>query len=247
MNSETAINVLVAVIAYNEEDSLQKVINELQRINAEKKFKFRVVIFDDCSIDNTCKIGIRNNIEVVRHPLQSGNGMFMISTYLRFAYDHDFDMAVQFDGDNQHLSTYIPILCENLVSKKANIIIGSRYLRKKKFKKIKNSLSKFDRLIGNFIITFTLNKILKLNITDSTSGMRAYDKKAILSLKDSSIDTFDNLTFYNLVKEKDLELSEIQVEMRERLAGSSEFTFLKKLIYIPSLVFSIIFTLINRR
>ena len=73
MNSETDINVLVAVIAYNEEDSLQKVINELQNINAEKKFKFRVVIFDDCSIDNTCKIGIRNNIEVVRHPLQSGN------------------------------------------------------------------------------------------------------------------------------------------------------------------------------
>lgn len=247
MNSETALNVLVAVIAYNEEDSIQKVINELHRINAEKKFKFKVVIFDDCSIDNTCKIAIRNNIEVVRHPLQSGNGMFMISTYLRFAYDHNFDIAVQFDGDNQHLSTYIPLMCENLASKKGNIIIGSRYLRKKKFKKIKNSLSKFDRLIGNFIITFTLNKILKFNITDSTSGMRAYDKKAILSLKDSSIDAFDNLTFYNLVKEKDLELSEIQVEMRERLSGSSEFTFLKKLIYIPSLIFSIIFTLINRR
>ena len=247
MNSETSIKVLVAVIAYNEEDSLQKVINELRPLNADKKFKFRVVIFDDCSIDNTCKIGRENNIEIVSHPLQSGNGMFMISTYLRFAYDQNFDIVVQIDGDNQHVSTYIPILCENLSSQKANIIIGSRYLKKKKFQKIKNSLSNFDRLIGNFIITFTLNNFLKLNITDSTSGMRAYDRRAILSLKDLSIDAFDNLTFYNLVKEKDLELSEIQVQMRERFSGSSEFTFLKKLIYIPSLLFSIIFTLVNRK
>ena len=247
MNSETSIKVLIAVIAFNEEDSLQKVINALQDINAEKKFKFKVVIFDDCSIDDTCKIGRRNNIEIVSHPLQSGNGMFMISTYLRFAYDQDFDMVVQFDGDNQHLSSYIPLLCGNLASKRANIVIGSRYLRKKKFQEIKSSLSNLDRLIGNIIITFTLNNILKLKITDSTSGMRAYDRKAILSLKDSSIDAFDNLTFYNLVKRKDLKLSEIQVQMRERISGSSEFTFLKKLIYVPSLFFSIMFTLINRR
>ena len=247
MKSNTKVKVLIAIIAYNEQGSIQAVINEVSSITYDKNFMVQIVVFDDCSTDRTVEISRNNNLEVVSHPWGSGNGMFTISTYLKFAYEENFDIAVQIDGDNQHIATYIPLLCSELISRKDNIIIGSRYLLKKRFAQLRNSLSHFDRIIGNYMIATLLRNVLRLEITDSTSGMRAYDRKAILSLKDSSIDAFDNLTFYNIVKGKNLKVSECPVTMRERKAGSSEFTFLKKIVYVPSLFFSIIYTLINRR
>ncbi len=241
------IKILIAIIAFNEEESIQKVIDGTQRLNFGEDTEYRVVVFNDSSTDNTQEISEKNNIEVVTHPFQSGNGMYMISTYLQFAYEENVDIIIQIDGDNQHISSYLPSLYKKLVITKSNLVIGSRFLKRKKFNGIFKSLSNFDRILGNHIISITLRKFLGLNISDPTSGMRAYDKKAIFALKDNSIETFDNLTFYCCVAKQGLVLSEHQVDMMERKTGISEFTFIKKLIYIPSLLFSIFFVFINRR
>ena len=89
-------------------------------------------------------------------------------------------------------------------------------LIKKKFSNIFSTISNFDRILGNFIISLTLKKFVGLNIYDPTSGMRAYDKKAIIALKDNSLETFDNLTFYGCVSNQRLKLNEYQVDMMER-------------------------------
>ena len=130
--------------------------------------------------------------------------MYVIPTYLQFAYEANVDIVIQIDGDNQHKSEYLPAICTKLFSTNSNIVIGSRYLEKKKFKVIFSSISKFDRILGNYIISFALKRFVGLCISDPTSGMRAYDKKAIIELKDKSLVTFDNLTFYECVANQGL-------------------------------------------
>ena len=247
MVSTSKVKILIAIIAWNEEDSIQKVFDGIKRLNLGGDSEYRVVVFNDSSTDDTLRISKKNNVEVVSHPFQSGNGMFVISTYLQFAYEENIDIVIQLDGDNQHKASYIPLLCKQLKESNSNIVIGSRYLEKKKFNGISRSISNFDRILGNYIISKALEKFLRLKITDPTSGMRAYDRKAICSLKDNSIETFDNLTFYCCVAKQGLLLSEYQVDMMEREAGDSEFTLFKKLVYVPSLLFSILYTLVNRR
>ena len=247
MVPSSKIKILIAIIAQNEAGSIEKVIKGTQRLNFGEDSEYRVVVFNDSSTDNTLEISKKNNVEVVTHSFQSGNGMFVIPTYLQFAYEANVDIVIQIDGDNQHKSEYLPAIYKKLVMTNSNIVIGSRFLEKKKFSGIFSSISKFDRLLGNYIISFTLKKLVGLDISDPTSGMRAYDKRAIIALKDKTLETFDNLTFYSCVANQRLKLNEHQVDMMERESGSSEFTFLKKLVYLPSLLFSIVYVVVNRR
>ena len=240
---KTKKKVLIAILAYNEEDSLQYVFDDLNKNISSESFEYELCVFNDCSSDNTYEVTKKNNIQIINHPFQSENGMFLISTYLTLAFNENFDFVIQFDGDYQHIASYIPIFCKEIMESDSNMIIGSRYLNRSKLKKFPIY---FDRLIGNIIISFFLRIIFGLNITDSTSGMRIYDKKAINILKDKTIESFDNFIFYSISAKNNLKISEIPVNMRKRIAGESEFTFLKKFLYVPSLFFSIIYVLIRK-
>ena len=55
--------------------------------------------------------------------------MFVIPTYLQFAYEENVDIVIQIDGDNQHKSEYLPAIYNKLMTTNSNIIIGSRYLK----------------------------------------------------------------------------------------------------------------------
>ena len=82
MVSTSKVKILIAIIAWNEEDSIQKVFDGIKRLNLGGDSEYRVVVFNDSSTDDTLRISKKNNVEVVSHPFQSGNGMFVISTYL---------------------------------------------------------------------------------------------------------------------------------------------------------------------
>ena len=182
MVSTSKIKILIAIIAHNEAGSIEQVIQGTEKLNFGEDSEYRVVVFNDASTDETLKITKKNNVEVVSHVFQSGNGMYVIPTYLQFAYEANVDIVIQIDGDNQHKSEYIPAICKKLFSTNSNIVVGSRYLEKKKFKGIFSSISKFDRILGNYIISFALKRFVGLPISDPTSGMRAYDKKAIIAI-----------------------------------------------------------------
>ena len=78
MVSTPKLKILIAIIAQNEAGSIEKVIKGTERLNFGENSEYRVVVFNDASTDDTLKISKKNNIEVVSHSFQSGNGMFVI-------------------------------------------------------------------------------------------------------------------------------------------------------------------------
>ena len=115
------MRVLVIVPAYNEEESIKKVIDNL----IDNYPQYDYVIVNDGSKDKTSKICHENNYQIIDLPVNLGlTGAFQ--TGMKYAYREGYDCAIQFDADGQHLPQYIHDLEQALLT--GDIAIGSRFV-----------------------------------------------------------------------------------------------------------------------
>ena len=96
------------------------------------------------------------------------------------------------------------------------------------------------RMLGSNIIQFAIKLVTGKRITDPTSGMRAYNKKAIKEFITNSSLTPEPDTIVYMIK-KGLNVQEVQVEMKEREFGESYLNTFKSIEYMLSMMFSIVF------
>ena len=119
--------VLAVVPAYNERDNIVSTIEDL-RTNAPG---VDYVIVNDGSKDDTLAICREHGYNVIDLPVNLGlAGAFQ--TGMRYAYEQDYDYAVQFDADGQHSAAYIEDMVALAERNHVNIVIGSRFASTKK-------------------------------------------------------------------------------------------------------------------
>src|SRR5690606_5002460 len=129
--------------------------------------------------------------------------------------DNDFDFAVQIDGDGQHPPEYIPVLHFEMVEKNWDVAIGSRFIKKDGFQ------SSVLRRSGITYFQFLLKLIIGKTITDSTSGMRLMNRKAMQLLYAYYPDEYPEPEALILYARGGLQFGEVAVVMRERQGGES--------------------------
>ena len=117
------MKVLLIIPAYNEEGNILNTVNSIREFSNELDY----VVINDGSTDNTLKILQENNINHVNliHNLGIGGA---VQTGYKYAYQNNYDIAIQFDGDGQHDVTYVSTICEPIIQNQADMCIGSRYL-----------------------------------------------------------------------------------------------------------------------
>ena len=114
------------------------------------------VVINDGSKDNTLNIlGEQNHFSFIDLPVNLGIGGAMQTGYL-YAYQNNYDIAIQLDGDGQHDPHYIQKLIQPLVNGQADMAIGSRYIEKTGFQ------STGMRQLGIKIISTSLKILLPL-------------------------------------------------------------------------------------
>ena len=113
-----------------------------------------------------------------------------------------------------------------------DVAIGSRFANEKK----PHSL----RMLGSNLISFCIKITTWKKIKDTTSGMRAYNKKAIKEFITNTSLTPEPDTIVYMIK-KGLNVQEVQVEMKEREFGESYLNAFKSIEYMLSMMFSIVF------
>ncbi len=221
------MKVIVIIPAYNEEDSILKVVRDLKAANIGCDY----LVINDCSKDNTLEILRKEGIQHLDLPVNLGLTGAVQAGY-KYAYYHNYDAAIQFDGDGQHLPQYIPMLVEE-IKNGYDIVIGSRFVDNKKGLSL--------RMLGSRIITFAIKLTTGKKINDPTSGMRIINKKYI---KDYAFEINrkpepDTLAFQ--IK-KGAKVKEVQVEMEERFAGESIYSGISSSIkYMVKVIITIIF------
>jgi len=159
--------VVACIPAYEEEKTIARVVLQAQR------YVDRVVVCDDGSGDLTAEIAERLGADVVRHERNMGYGS-ALRTLFEKARELNADIMVILDADGQHDPREIPKLLEPIKKVEADVVIGSRFIGKQK----QQSTSAY-RELGIKIITALTKRISGTNISDATSGFRAYSRRAI--------------------------------------------------------------------
>lgn len=221
------MKVLIVIPAYNEAESILSVIERLNEANTGCDY----IVVNDCSKDDTKKILIENNIKHLDLPVNLGLQGAVQAGY-KYAYYNDYDAAIQFDGDGQHLPEYIRPLVNEL-AKGYDIVIGSRFVNEKKHFSL--------RMIGSRIITFAIKVTTGQTITDPTSGMRILNKEMIKDYAFGLNRKPEPDTLAYQIK-KGYRVKEIQVKMDERTTGQSAYAGLGHSIkYMFKVIMAIIF------
>ena len=98
----------------------------LDKIKKKLSFELDYIVINDGSSDNTLGICLENKIPVINlvHNLGIGGG---VQTGYKYALNHNYDIAIQFDGDGQHDANYIEKLATN-IDEGNSLVIGSRFV-----------------------------------------------------------------------------------------------------------------------
>ena len=234
------MRVLMIIPAYNEENSIVSTVQSLSKANL-KGDTLDYVIINDGSKDNTKKVCEENKLNFVNLPVNLGIGG-AVQTGYKYALEHDYDVAIQFDGDGQHDAAYIKNLV-NEIKNGADIAIGSRYVAE-----LSEFKSTFIRRIGIKFLSFLIKICTGKRIYDPTSGFRASNKERIkMFASEYPTDYPEPDTIVTVIK-KGYNVAEIPVKMKERTSGKSSLSSpIKAMFYMIKVSVAIILSSMTTR
>lgn len=192
----------ILIPAFNEEETLGRVIKTLP-----KKFPgvtaLEIIIVNDGSLDRTREIALKNNVTVISHWLNRGLGGGL-GTGFAYAKAQNFDCLITFDADGQHHPDDIAPVIKPIIQKKADVVVGSRFLTKK-------GQMPWYRRIGIFGFNIITYLLFWTWTTDSQSGLRAFSRRAIelIDIKSNKMEVSSE--FFNEIQAKNLKMVEIPI------------------------------------
>jgi len=149
------------------------------------------------------------------------------------AANDGYDYTVKIDADGQHKPEEITKLLNPLINDEADMTAGSRYLT---LDENHNSAVRE----GGIVFSSTLvSSFWKMKITDITSGMRAWNRKAIQTLLPTYMErgVVEDSVFWVietfLASKKRLRLKEVPIEVLPRKYGNSKSFSLDKMLLYP--------------
>ena len=163
------MKLLIGIPAYNEEAIVGKIVKSFPDKIAGIKEK-DILVVDDGSSDKTFTTAKNSGAIVIRHILNRGLGG-ALKTIFTFARSNKYDILVTMDADGQHNPVDVSKIIEPIVKNGINVVIGSRW----KSARVKVWSRYIFNQLAN-IITFLLFGVWS---SDSQSGFRSFNRKAI--------------------------------------------------------------------
>jgi glycosyltransferase involved in cell wall biosynthesis len=219
---------LIIIPAYNEESSIAAVIKEIQSLRRG----YDIIVIDDGSTDRTFEEARGAGARVLRLPINLGIGA-AVQTGFRYALRKKYDAVIQVDGDGQHDPRFIDALLSPISADEADVVIGSRFLKRSGYR------STWPRRFGSRIFSLINSAIIRQEITDNTSGFRAYSRPSFEYLADRYPSDYPEPETIVLLARKKYRMLEKPVAMRQRLGGRSSISALMSIYYMAKVLLSI--------
>ena len=219
--------VLVVIPAYNEEKNIERVVDNL----ISNYGQYDYVVVNDGSTDGTRRVCRKRGYNLLDLPVNLGLGG-AIKSGMKYANYNQYEYVLQFDGDGQHQAQYIDTMIRKMEETDADIVIGSRFVEKRK--------PLTPRMIGSQLITYAIWLTTRGKyIGDVTSGMRLFNKRMIKRFGYEMHYSPEPDTLAYLLN-RGVKIEEVQVEMLERENGTSYLNFFGSLDYMWQMMFSIL-------
>lgn len=223
----------VIIPAYNEEQSISKVIADIPRGLVSE-----IVVVNNNSTDSTKERALSSGAVVLDESFQ-GYGASCL-TGIDYLASRDTEIIVFLDGDYSDYPEELPLLVEPILNENYDFVVGSRVLGKRE----KGALPVQSR-IGSIIAGILIRTFWKTGYTD-LGPFRAIRTDSLLKL--GMKDRWYGWTVEMQIKaiKKNLKLKEIPVSYRKRIGKSKVTGTLRGTIMASVIILKTIFAeLIN--
>ncbi|HXS46532.1 MAG TPA: glycosyltransferase family 2 protein [Solirubrobacterales bacterium] len=222
---------LVFIPAWNEADSVAAVIAGVRECLPDAD----VLVVDDGSGDETTARATEAGATVASLPFNQGLGAALQTGYL-YALREGYDFCAHLDADGQHPPAEVARLLEEVRADRADLVIGSRYRERDGGGRgggpgddYKPTIS---RRIGTSVFRFFLTLATRQRFTDTTSGMRAANRRVMELFSENYSPDFAEIESLQLAVRQGLRVEEVPVRMLERTGGTSFLTPVRSAFFI---------------
>ena len=167
-------SLIILIPSFNELNNLKKFVKEIHK-------RYKVLVIDDCSSDNTSTWLKKNKINFIKNKKNIGYEQRLIKGLKILSKRKKVEKIITMDADGQHKIKYIKKFINVSNNKNPDLIIGSR---KKKNRFIESIISKIFQI--------------KYSLEDPLSGFKLYKRE---KLKKVRFDNFKKFFLVDLVLE----------------------------------------------
>ncbi|KXS46284.1 MAG: family 2 glycosyl transferase [Methanohalophilus sp. T328-1] len=201
------IKLVVMIPAYNEENTIGKVVREIPaKINGIDQIE--ILVINDGSEDRTVEEALNAGAHrIMSHKTNLGLAK-SFRDGLNEALSIGADIIVNTDADFQYNQTEIPKLIEPILQEQADIVIGDRQIEKL------DHMPK-GKYFGNKIATWVTRRATGWPVKDAQTGFRAFSREAARKMNLTGEYTYVQETLI-YAAQKDLTLVQIPIEFRRR-------------------------------
>jgi hypothetical protein len=224
----TTRETLVFIPAWNEEESLPAVLDELRRELPEAE----VLVVDDGSTDRTAEVAREHGAEVLSFGENRGLRAAIAAGY-GYAAEHGYAFCGRVDADGQHPVAELRNLLELVRSGEWDVAVGSRFaavdgngFTRERYE------SSAARRIGTGLLRRSIEAVLDQPFHDSTSGMYAVNARAMSILARPYSSGAPEVEGILRLHDEGLRVTEVPVEMRERTSGESKLQGKKAIVLV---------------
>ncbi len=217
---------LVFIPAWNEEDAVAEVIGGVRKHLPGAD----ILVVDDGSRDRTAARARAAGAKVASLPFNQGLGAALQTGYL-YALREGYEACAHLDADGQHPPMEVARLLAEIEADRADLVIGSRF-RDPSTAEADDYQATFTRQIGINLFRFFLSATTRQRFTDTTSGMRAANRKVMTLFSDRYAPDFAELESLQRAVREGLRVRELPVRMLPRVGGRSFLTPVKSAFFI---------------
>lgn len=229
----TKKRVLLIVPAFNEEQNIEKTIGQIKAYQPRDDYTLDYIVIDDGSTDGTGEICRRKGYPCVHLVQNLGIGGAVQTGYL-YAVRHQYDAAVQFDGDGQHDIQSLDAILRPVLEGETDLCVGSRFLdRTSQFQ------STALRQVGIRYLSLLLRVLSGLHVSDPTSGYRAASRAAATCFAQQYPVDYPEPESLALLEKKGFRVSEAPVNMFPRGGGNSSIGWKQSIYYMIKVTLAI--------
>jgi glycosyltransferase involved in cell wall biosynthesis len=214
--------ILAIVPAYNEAEALPHVVQDLRSLD----LPLDIIVIDDGSRDATAAVARQLGVAVVTLPFNLGIGGAH-QTGFQYAVNRGYELAVQFDGDGQHLAREIPTLLKPLEAGLADVVVGSRFAIKGH-----GYRQGIARRTGGVMLALLVRLLGGHPYTDVTSGFRALSGHALHVAAADYPQDFPEPESFLTFRRYHLRVAEVFTPMRGRVGGVSSIRIWNSIYYM---------------
>ena len=198
--------IAVLIPCYNEEKTIEKVVNDFKQNLPEAK----IYVYDNNSSDKTAELAA-NAGAIVKHEYRQGKG----NVIRRMFREINAECYIMTDGDDTYPAEFAREMCNLVLEKKVDMVVGDR-LSSTYFEENKRPFHNF----GNTLVRKSINILFDNDIKDIMTGYRAFSYEFVKTFPILS-QGFEIETEMSIhAVEKNMFVENVIIEYRDRPEGS---------------------------